>query len=51
MEFDHVFCKFKNVFLKISWLSCEQHGKNQYKEKEENQPSSVCKVLSNCHII
>ena len=29
----------------MSWLNCEQHGKNQYKKKEHNQHSSVFKVL------
>ena len=32
-------------FFKISWLDCEQYGKNQYKKKERNQQSSVFKVL------
>ena len=30
---------FRNLrlrFLKISWLNCEQYGKNQYKKKEHN---------------
>ena len=29
----------------IIWVNCEQYGKNQYKEKEENQHRSVFKVL------
>ena len=32
-------------FFIIIWLNCEQHGKNQYKEKEENQHNSVFEVL------
>ena len=32
-------------FFKISWLICEQYGKNQYKKKEDNNHSSVFKVL------
>ena len=31
-------------FLKISWLNCEQYGKNQYKKKEHNQQFSVQSV-------
>ena len=35
----------RTVFFKISWLDCEQYGKNQYKKKEHNQHSSAFKVL------
>ena len=31
-------------FSKISWLDCEQYGKNRCKKKEHNQYSSVFKV-------
>ena len=44
--FDHAFQKFNNkIFFKISWLDCEQYGKNQYKKKDHKQHSSVYKVL------
>ena len=32
-------------FFIISWLDCEQHGKNQYRKKEHNQHGSVFKAL------
>ena len=31
-------------FFKLSWLDCEQYGKNQNEEKEHNQHSSVFSV-------
>ena len=31
--------------FRISWLDCEQYGKNQYMKQERNQYSSVFKVL------
>ena len=30
----------------ISWLNCEQYGKNQYKKKEHNQQFSVQSVMT-----
>ena len=27
--------------FKISWIDCEQYGKNHYKQKEQNQHISV----------
>ena len=32
-------------FFQISWLDCEQHGKNQYKQKEHNRQLSVHSVM------
>ena len=39
------FANSRVFFFKISWLNGEHNGKNQYKEKEENQHSSVFKML------
>ena len=39
------FRKLENKVIKISWLDYGQCGKNQYKKKEDNQHSSVFKVL------
>ena len=37
-------------FFNISWLDCEQYGKNQYKKKEHNQHSSVLPfIMSKFH--
>ena len=29
----------------MSWLNCEQHGKNQCQKKEHNEHGSVLKVV------
>ena len=50
-------CIFGNLrirFFKVSWLDCEQYGKNQHKKKEHNQQLSVqgvmiTLILSKCH--
>ena len=40
-------------FFKVSWLDCEQYGKNPYKKKERNQQFSVQSVITfilfKCH--
>ena len=36
-------------FFKISWLNCEQYGKNQYYKMELNQQFSV--LYGNFHIM
>ena len=41
---------FRNLRIKFSEiinLDCEPYGKNQCKEKEHNQPSSVLKKFKN----
>ena len=52
MKFDHLFvvavvavANSRKRFFRISWLSCEQYGKNKYKKKKHNQHSSVFTVL------
>ena len=39
------FANLRIRFFKISWLDCEQYGKNHYKKKEHNQHNSVFTVL------
>ena len=39
------FTNSRIFFFIIIWLNCEQHGKNQHKEKEEKQHNSVFEVL------
>ena len=33
------------IYFLIIWFNCEQHGKNQQKEKEKNKHRSKFKVL------
>ena len=43
------FASVRIRFFKISWLDCEQYGKNQHKKKEHNEHGSVFKLFDNFH--